>query len=74
MIGNVPRKKPQKKKAPHGGRREGAGRKPMPDGPGTPVTVWLPAAYIAKVVAWQDGRDCESFSEALRQMIDAVGS
>lgn len=70
---SAPKKKPPIKKPKHGGRRPGAGRKPLPEGPGTPVTVWLPATHVARVVAWQDGHDCESFSEALRQMIDAVG-
>lgn len=58
------------KRKKHGGRRPGAGRKPLPEGPTTPVTAHLPAAHIAKVVAWQDEHDCESFSDALRQMID----
>lgn len=60
------------KRKKHGGRRRGAGRKPLPEGHTTPVTVHLPAPYIAKVVAWQDRHECESFSEALRQMIDAA--
>lgn len=60
------------KRKKHGGRRPGAGRKPLPEGPGTPVTVWLPAEHVAKVVAWQDRHECESFSEALRQIIAAA--
>lgn len=59
-----------KKTAPHGGRREGAGRKPLPEGPTTVVSVTLPAEHIAKVVRWQDEHDCDSFSDALRQIID----
>lgn len=61
-----------KRKKKHGGRRPGAGRKPLPEGATTPVTVHLPALHIAKVVQWQDARDCESFSDALRQMIDTA--
>lgn len=61
-----------KRKKKHGGRRPGAGRKPLPEGPTTKVAVTLPAEHIAKVVAWQDAHDCESFSDALRQIIDAA--
>lgn len=61
-----------KRKKKHGGRRPGAGRKPLPEGHTTPVTVHLPAQHIAKVVSWQDARDCESFSDALRQIIDTT--
>lgn len=70
----TPKRKPPKRKGKHGGRRAGAGRKPLPEGAGTPVTVWLPAAYIQRVVTWQDEHDCESFSEALRQLLDRASS
>ena len=66
MISGMARKKK------HGGRRPGAGRKALPEGPTTKVAVTLPAEHIAKVVRWQDEHDCESFSDALRQMIDAA--
>ena len=72
MIPAMARKKPPKKKASHGGRRPGAGRKPLPEGHTSVVSVTLPAEHIAKVVRWQDARDCESFSDALRQMIDTA--
>lgn len=60
------------KRKKHGGRRPGAGRKPLPEGATTKVAVTLPAEHIAKVVAWQDAKDCESFSHALREMIDTA--
>jgi len=55
----------------HGGRRAGAGRKPMPKGPRQIVTVSLTDAAIAKVTRWQEKTGCDSFSQALRQIIDA---
>jgi hypothetical protein len=55
----------------HGGRRNGAGRKLMAKGPRQIVTVSLSAEAIAKVQRWQEKAGCDSFSQALRQIIDA---
>lgn len=61
-----------KRKRKHGGRRPGAGRKPLPEGHTTPVTVHLPAQHIAKVERWEEDHDAASFSDALRQIIDTT--
>lgn len=61
-----------KKKRKHGGRRAGAGRKPLPEGHTTIVSVTLTAKHIAKVERWQEEEDCSTFSQAVRQMIDGA--
>lgn len=68
----MPRKK--QKKTAHGGRREGAGRPPLPEGHTSIVSVTLSGPHIEKVERWQDQHECATFSEALRQMIDAAGA
>jgi len=63
---------PAKKKGQHGGRREGAGRKPLPEGHTSAVTVRLTATHIEKAERWQDAHGSENFSAAVREMIDAA--
>jgi len=65
---------PDMDKSEHGGRRDGAGR-PRLEGIGiTRVDVKLLERHINKVERWQEANGCDSFSEALRQMIDAMPS
>lgn len=72
MLTAMPRKRGPGRPRKHGGRREGAGRKPL-GGLGTQVvSVTLTPAHVAKVERWQEAHDLESFSEALRQIIDAL--
>ena len=56
----------------HGGRRAGAGRKPT-DGVGVQIlSITLTPKHIKKVEKWEDDHGTESFSEAMRQIIDTV--
>jgi hypothetical protein len=55
-----------------GGRRKGSGRK-LTDGQGTvPFGITLTPAQVAKIERWQEQKGCDSFSEAIREMIDAA--
>ena len=72
MITAMPRKRSPGRPRKHGGRRAGAGRKRL-EGVGTQVvSVTLTPQHVAKVERWQDEHDVETFSEAVRQIIDAV--
>jgi hypothetical protein len=53
----------------HGGRREGAGRKPLP-GSLTACFV-VTKAHMQAIRTWAAKHGCRSVSEALRQIIDA---
>ena len=58
----------------HGGHRLGAGRKPL-EGTGTHVVaVTLLSRQITKVERWQEAHDLESFSAAVRAMIDVASA
>jgi hypothetical protein len=62
----------RRRRAPsHGGRREGAGRKSL-DARGTAevVAVRLTARHIARVERWMKRHHMETFSHALRAMIE----
>jgi hypothetical protein len=55
----------------HGGRRTGAGRK-LTDNVGTVrVTVTLTPIQVAAVEHWRELHELDSFSEALRDIVDA---
>ena len=72
MIPAMAKKKPPKRKPKHGGRREGAGRKPLPEGHTSVVSVTLTTPHIEKVERWQTQYACDTFSEAVRQIIDTA--
>ena len=72
MIPVMPTKRRPGRPRQHGGRRAGAGRKPLPEGHTTVVSATLSAKHIEKVERWQEAHGCDTFSEALRQMIDAA--
>jgi len=55
-----------------GGRREGSGRKPIAPGGARIVPVSLTNQQIQTVERWEDEHSCESFSAALREIIDAA--
>jgi hypothetical protein len=44
-----------KKKAQHGGKREGAGRKPGPDGPAVTMAVSVPESLLERLDAPGNG-------------------
>jgi hypothetical protein len=52
----------------HGGRREGSGRKPLPDSR-TRCFV-LTNRHLKLIRDWMQARGCASASQALRQMIE----
>lgn len=71
MIPPVKRAAPRRRSR-RGGRRAGAGRK-RTAGLGTlQISYTLTARHIEKIQRWEEVNGCESASEALRQMIDAV--
>ena len=60
------------KRKQHGGRRKGAGRK-LTDGQGTVrVSITLTPAQQQQVERWMDTTGADSFSEAVREMLDAA--
>ena len=72
MAKKAKRKTARKKKGQHGGRREGAGRKPL-DPAGElmiKAAISLSRRDIEKVMRWRGRhKDSETFAGALRQMI-----
>jgi hypothetical protein len=56
----------------HGGSREGAGRKRLDGLGGEMVAVRLTSRQIARIQAWQEENGLETFSDALRSILDAV--
>lgn len=61
-------------KAPHGGKREGAGRKPMKDDPMTRVNVMLDDATVAKAKMIGGGNLSEGLREAVRRVRKPQGA
>jgi hypothetical protein len=57
-------------KSTHGGRREGAGRPPIPNAL-MRRTVYLEQKHLTTIALWQYVNRC-SFGEAVRQMIDEL--
>lgn len=72
ISATMPRKRGPGRPRKHGGARPGAGR-PRTDGVGTQrLIVFLTPDQVAKVERWQEANGADSFSEALRQIVDAV--
>jgi len=63
-----------KKRSPgkHGGVRARAGRPPLEGIGTTKIAVSLLVTHIAKIERWQDEHGVDSFSGAVRDMIDAA--
>ena len=72
ITSTMPRKRGPGRPRKHGGARPGAGRPPI-GGIGTQkVQAYLTGDEIAKVEAWVERHDLESFSAALREMVNAA--
>ncbi len=56
------------KRSEHGGKREGAGRKPMKDAPMTRMNVMLDAATVEKAKQIGGGNLSEGLREAVRRV------
>lgn len=56
-----------------GGKRQGAGRKPLPGG-STTAAFTLSKANVEAIARWQQEHACKSASEALRQIIERATS
>jgi hypothetical protein len=54
-----------------GGRRAGAGRKPLPGGALTASFILSPL-HLSLIAQWQQAHGCASASHALRQIVEAV--
>lgn len=62
------------KRSEHGGKREGAGRKPMKDEPMTRVNVMLDDATVAKAKMIGGGNLSEGLREAVRRVRKPQGA
>jgi len=54
----------------HGGKRTGAGRKPLPGGGSKVISFTLDNASRVLIARWMAEHDSKSASEALRQIIE----
>jgi metal-responsive CopG/Arc/MetJ family transcriptional regulator len=58
-------------KKQHGGKREGAGRKPSPEGPAVAVTVTVPEPLMARLDTLAE-QNAWSRSEAVKRAIQSL--
>jgi hypothetical protein len=74
MIASMPKKRGPARPRPHGGRREGAGRKPL-EGVGTQVVaVRLTPKNVDQVERYMDAHGLPNFSAAVRAMIELASA
>jgi hypothetical protein len=70
ISGTMPRKRAPGRPRKWGGRREGAGGKPLAGIGASKVAITVLASHIEKVEAWMERHDVPNFSAAVRDMVD----